>query len=100
MIRLKAVREDPRVAQGTLDSDAQRCRDRRAGDSLTALDREAIQDWMARRYLQLHTKEVGRRRTDLPMPAVVKSPGQARRLMLQTHPSWKLRRDNSDTLAS
>jgi hypothetical protein len=47
--------------------------------NLTPADREAIQDWMARRYLQLHEKGIGRRRTDLPMPASVRSASQAER---------------------
>jgi hypothetical protein len=42
-------------------------------------DREVIQDWMVRRYLQLHEKRVGRRRTDLPMPARVKTASQIER---------------------
>jgi hypothetical protein len=48
-------------------------------NSLTPKDREAVQDWMARRYLQVHERRVGRRRTDLPMPATVKSPSQIER---------------------
>jgi hypothetical protein len=44
-------------------------------------DREIVQDWMARRYLQLHDKQAGRRRTDLPMPATVKSPSQIERFV-------------------
>ena len=48
--------------------------------NLTPRERELIQDWMARRYLQLHQKQVGRRRTDLPMPASVRSSGQIQRL--------------------
>jgi hypothetical protein len=46
---------------------------------LTPREREVIQDWMARRYLQLHEKRVGRRCADLPMPASVKSPSQIER---------------------
>jgi hypothetical protein len=46
---------------------------------LTPDEREIVQDWMARRYLQLHDKQAGRRRTDLPMPATVKSPSQIER---------------------
>jgi hypothetical protein len=34
---------------------------------------------MAKRYLQLHDRHVGRRRTDLPMPASVKSSSQIER---------------------
>jgi hypothetical protein len=49
--------------------------------SLTGRERELIQDWMAKRYLQLHDKRIGRRRTDLPMPATVRSSNQAERLM-------------------
>jgi hypothetical protein len=41
-------------------------------NSLMPKDREAIQDWMAKRYLQLHEKRVGRRRSDLPTPVSVK----------------------------
>jgi hypothetical protein len=48
--------------------------------NLTSRDRELIQNWTARRYLQLHEKRVGRRRGDLPMPASVKSPSQVERL--------------------
>ena len=47
--------------------------------NLTPQEREAVQDWMAKRYLQLHDKQVGRRRTDLPMPASVKSSSQVER---------------------
>ena len=47
---------------------------------LTSKDREVIQDWMARRYLQLHEKRGGRRRTNLPMPARVTSASQIERL--------------------
>ena len=47
--------------------------------NLTPEEREAVQDWMAKRYLQLHEKQVGRRRTDLPMPASVKSSSQGER---------------------
>ena len=47
--------------------------------NLTPKEREAVQDWMAKRYLQLHDKHVGRRRTDLPMPASVKSSSQVER---------------------
>jgi hypothetical protein len=46
---------------------------------LTPEEREAIQDWMVKRYLQLHDRHVGRRRTDLPMPASVKSSSQIER---------------------
>jgi hypothetical protein len=48
--------------------------------SLTPKDREIVQDWMARRYLQLHEKRIGRRHGDLPMPASVRSASQAERL--------------------
>ena len=48
-------------------------------NSLTPKDREVVQDWMARRYLQLHEKKPGRRRTDLPIPATVKSASQMER---------------------
>ena len=47
--------------------------------NLTPQERKAVQDWMAKRYLQLHDKQVGRRRTDLPMPASVKSSSQVER---------------------
>jgi hypothetical protein len=47
--------------------------------TLTPEEREAVQDWMAKRYLQLHDRHVGRRRTDLPMPASVKSSSQIER---------------------
>jgi hypothetical protein len=47
--------------------------------NLTPKEREAVQDWMAKRYLQLHDKRVGRRRTDLPMPASVRSSSQIER---------------------
>jgi hypothetical protein len=86
------VRKDVLVAPASLDSSAQRYRDRPARDPLTAREREVIQDWMARRFLQLHVKDVGRRRTDLPMPAVVKSASQAQRLALQTYASVTARR--------
>ena len=49
--------------------------------NLTPKEREAVQDWMARRYLQLHEERVGRRHTDLPMPPNVKSSSQVDRFM-------------------
>jgi hypothetical protein len=49
--------------------------------NLTPREREVVQDWMARRYLQLHDKRVGRRRTDLPLPASVKSSSQVDRFL-------------------
>jgi hypothetical protein len=48
--------------------------------TLTPREREMIQDWMARRYLQLHQKQVGRRSADLPLPASVRYSGQMQRL--------------------
>ena len=48
---------------------------------LTPKEREDVQAWMARRYLQLHEERVGRRHTDLPMPPSVKSSSQVDRLM-------------------
>jgi hypothetical protein len=50
--------------------------DRATPPNLTPRERELIQDWMARRYLQLHQKQDGRRITDLPMPASVRSSSQ------------------------
>ena len=49
--------------------------------TLTPKDREVIQDWMAKRYLQVHEKRIGRRRGDLPMPASVRSASQAERFV-------------------
>jgi hypothetical protein len=54
--------------------------DRATPPNLTPRERELIQDWMARRYLQLHQKQAGRRSTDLPMPASVRSSSQIQRL--------------------
>ena len=60
---------------------------------LTPRDREMIQDWMARRYLQLHEKRFGRRRTDSPMPDSVRSTSRAERFAkytTKTNERWKV----------
>lgn len=35
--------------------------------AVTEHEREVVQDWIARRYLQVHVKIRGRRYTDLPL---------------------------------